>query len=201
MNGTQHESTTPDPAQQPHEPVGISARALAFWGGVLVVLVVVSLLLTDWLVSLLTAMAGAPPVGPAAAPSVQHRVPPEPRLDPHQPRALQALRSQQRQRLESYGWVDREAGLVRIPIERAIQIKSEQGLPARSGPARNGPGQSSPAEGTDPTGASEPAEATAPAEATEATEDTEANNASSASPGASPDGDQPTSPENDNVRP
>jgi DNA-binding GntR family transcriptional regulator len=33
--------------------------------------------------------------------------------------------------LHSYGWVDRDAGIVRIPIERAIEILAERGLPTR----------------------------------------------------------------------
>jgi hypothetical protein len=37
-------------------------------------------------------------------------------------------------RLSSYGWVDREAGIVRIPIDRAMDLLAERGLPARAGP-------------------------------------------------------------------
>ncbi|MBE7553545.1 MAG: hypothetical protein HS126_20945 [Anaerolineales bacterium] len=33
--------------------------------------------------------------------------------------------------LNSYGWVDKEAGVVRIPIERAIELTLERGLPTR----------------------------------------------------------------------
>lgn len=35
-------------------------------------------------------------------------------------------RARQRQLLESYGWVDRDAGLVRIPIERAMELYLQQ---------------------------------------------------------------------------
>lgn len=34
--------------------------------------------------------------------------------------------------LKSYGWVDRDKGLVHIPIERAIDILAQKGLPARA---------------------------------------------------------------------
>jgi hypothetical protein len=37
------------------------------------------------------------------------------------------------QRLTTYGWVDRNAGKVHIPIERAIQLTAERGLPTRPG--------------------------------------------------------------------
>jgi hypothetical protein len=53
----------------------------------------------------------------------------EPALDPNQPVMLRELLAKEREQLESYGWVDRDAGVVRIPIERAIQIVAENGLP------------------------------------------------------------------------
>jgi hypothetical protein len=33
--------------------------------------------------------------------------------------------------LHSYGWVDEQAGLVRIPITRAMELLTERGLPVR----------------------------------------------------------------------
>jgi hypothetical protein len=35
---------------------------------------------------------------------------------------LEALQAAQRARLEEYGWVDKEKGVVRVPIGRAMQI-------------------------------------------------------------------------------
>lgn len=37
-----------------------------------------------------------------------------------------ALRAEQQSKLRQYGWVDRDAGLARIPIERAIDLRVEQ---------------------------------------------------------------------------
>jgi hypothetical protein len=48
---------------------------------------------------------------------------------------LRALRSKEDAMLESYGWIDRKAGVIRIPIERAIELTAERGLPARKSPA------------------------------------------------------------------
>jgi hypothetical protein len=42
------------------------------------------------------------------------------------------LRAQQRA-LHEYGWVDRQKGVVRIPIERAMEIVAERGLPPVTG--------------------------------------------------------------------
>jgi hypothetical protein len=53
-----------------------------------------------------------------------------PRLqeDPHQD--LERLREADRQTLSSYGWVDREKGTVRVPIDEAMRRVLEKGLPA-----------------------------------------------------------------------
>jgi hypothetical protein len=58
--------------------------------------------------------------------------PPEPRLQISPLQDLLALRARDAAALGSYAWVDREAGIVRIPIERAIAVLAERGLPART---------------------------------------------------------------------
>ena len=35
--------------------------------------------------------------------------------------------------LRSYGWVDKNAGIVRIPIDEAIRLTLQRGLPTRKG--------------------------------------------------------------------
>jgi len=44
---------------------------------------------------------------------------------------LARLRAEEDSRLRGYGWVDREHGIVRIPIERAMELLLSEGLPAR----------------------------------------------------------------------
>jgi hypothetical protein len=76
---------------------------------------------------------GAQPVTaefPLAAESLR-RLPPEPRLQTDPRDDLNNLRGGEDRVLESYGWVDRDAGIVRIPIDRAMQLVVERGLPAR----------------------------------------------------------------------
>lgn len=55
--------------------------------------------------------------------------PPGPNLqsDPHA--ALVALRRGEDSMLTSYAWVSRDSGIVRIPIDRAIELLVENGLP------------------------------------------------------------------------
>lgn len=59
------------------------------------------------------------------------REPPEPRLQTTPRQDLQDLRQREDELLNSYRWVDRNAGTVRIPIKEAMRLTLERGLPAR----------------------------------------------------------------------
>ena len=56
---------------------------------------------------------------------------PEPRLQLDANNELRQMRAAEDAALNSYGWVDRSSGSVRIPIERAMEILAKKGLPAR----------------------------------------------------------------------
>jgi|SRR5712692_2793692 len=62
----------------------------------------------------------------------ENRLPPEPRLQTNPRQDLRDLRAREDAILGSYGWVDRNAGVVRIPIERAMQVTVQRGLPVRA---------------------------------------------------------------------
>jgi hypothetical protein len=57
--------------------------------------------------------------------------PPEPRLQTNPREDLRELRVKEEALLGSYGWVDKNAGIVRIPIDRAMTLTLQRGLPAR----------------------------------------------------------------------
>jgi hypothetical protein len=59
------------------------------------------------------------------------RQPPEPRLQTAPRQDLQDLRASEDAILNGYGWVDKNRGIVRIPIEEAMRLTLERGLPAR----------------------------------------------------------------------
>jgi hypothetical protein len=61
-------------------------------------------------------------------------VPPEPRLQNSPFDDLKRLQAEEEKALSSYGWVDRKAGIARIPIERALEIASQGGLPPAPAP-------------------------------------------------------------------
>jgi len=54
---------------------------------------------------------------------------PQPRLEKNERTEINDFRLKEEQTLNSYGWVDQKAGVVRIPIERAMQLITERGLP------------------------------------------------------------------------
>jgi hypothetical protein len=72
-------------------------------------------------------------LGPTATPFEQARaLPPLPQLQVHPVQDLDRMREEQDQALDTYGWVDRSRGIVHIPIERAMDLVLERGLPARA---------------------------------------------------------------------
>jgi hypothetical protein len=72
-------------------------------------------------------------IHPLAAPTERA---PEPRLQDRPALDLQRLRAREELQLSTYGWVDKQGGVVHIPIERAMEIVAGEGLPAREGSAR-----------------------------------------------------------------
>jgi len=68
------------------------------------------------------------PLPPLAAAGLR-RTPPEPRLEPDALLPRRRMVAEEDAALTTYGWVDREAGIVRIPIERAMELLAERGLP------------------------------------------------------------------------
>ena len=70
------------------------------------------------------------------------RLPPAPRLQANPRLELQEMRAEENAVLQSYGWVDRDQGVARMPIDEAMKIVVQRGLPARdSGAGRAGGGK------------------------------------------------------------
>jgi hypothetical protein len=57
--------------------------------------------------------------------------PPTPRLQTQPFKDVYLLRQGEQQKLTSYEWIDKGSGVVRIPIDRAIELTLQRGLPAR----------------------------------------------------------------------
>ena len=67
--------------------------------------------------------------------STQPQLPPQPRLQADPGQDLRALRQRDEAILSSYAWVNEQKGVVRIPIERAMAVLLERGLPVGSAPS------------------------------------------------------------------
>jgi hypothetical protein len=69
------------------------------------------------------------PRSPVARPTGE--LPPGPNLLTDEPSGLKTFRESEQNALTSYGWIDRNAGTVRIPIDRAKDLLIQKGLPSR----------------------------------------------------------------------
>jgi hypothetical protein len=52
------------------------------------------------------------------------------------PGTINAQHAREDAQLYSYGWVDKNAGIAHIPIQRAIELTAQKGLPSRQAPAQ-----------------------------------------------------------------
>ena len=128
----------PDGPEVRHETSDVNIRGiLLFAAGLIVAALFINV--GVWLLfELFSARAArrAAPEYPLAA-TERMRVPPEPRLQPFPPEwrtpreDLAALRAKDRELLATYGWVDENGGVVRIPIDEAMKLVVLRGLPAR----------------------------------------------------------------------
>ena len=120
-----------------HEHSDVNIRAILGFGAALVVVAAVVHLLIYGLFSYFDGREGVkvPSAYPLAA-SQGHHEPPEPRLQTDPRQDLADMRAKEDEVIGSYGWVDKNAGIVRIPIDAAMKLTLERGLPARTEPKR-----------------------------------------------------------------
>ena len=73
-------------------------------------------------------------LGPPASPfDTTRTLPPAPRLQVKPAEDLKVYRAEEDVQLNTYGWVDKGAGIIHIPIERAMELSLERGFPMRKG--------------------------------------------------------------------
>jgi hypothetical protein len=132
MADTRSTHARADHAVVHHETSDVNTGGIfRFAAGLLLTGVAIHLLV--WLLVLFLAARDARhamPEFPLAA-GQESRVPPEPRLQTNPRQDLRDLRDAEDTVLTGYGWVDRNAGIARIPIGEAMKLTVERGLPAR----------------------------------------------------------------------
>ena len=117
-------------AESGHEVSDISPLRVALTGLVLAAVIVMTLLVAYGLFYFFHGSENRARPAPSPLSYAPEPVP-EPRLEVAPGEELKALRADEDAALKTYGWVDQEKGVVRIPIDRAIDILAERGLPTR----------------------------------------------------------------------
>lgn len=114
-----------------HEESDASVSAVTKFGIGLAIISVVVLVLMVWLQNFFSNQTkrATPPPSPLMA---ERQLPPGPRLQIEPAKDLDDVRAVEDSVLNSYGWVVPNAGVVRIPIDRAIELVVQRGLPVRS---------------------------------------------------------------------
>jgi hypothetical protein len=114
-----------------HERSDVSIAAILIFAVALLVSAVIIHLLIWWLLGHFAARAARSgrPLPAMTAHTTGEPVPPEPRLQVSPAQELQEMRAAEDAILNTYGWADQQAGVVRIPIDRALQILAQRGLP------------------------------------------------------------------------
>ncbi len=124
-----------------HEPSDVNVRAIILTGiGIVILAAILYILLWLLFEALSDRQVGLHLPPPPLADRPSGPLPPEPRLQSSPSTDLREMRAEEDAILHSYGWVDEQAGVVRIPIERAMKLLAERGLPVRPAPEGQGGG-------------------------------------------------------------
>ncbi len=115
-----------------HETRDATVRYIIYFGLGMAVSVLAAFLVS-W--GLLRFLENYQSLGSPASPLAKGRVLPPagvPRLQAHPRQDLAKYLAHEKEILDTYGWVDKKDGIVRIPIERAMNILLQNGLPTRN---------------------------------------------------------------------
>jgi hypothetical protein len=123
-------TASPQPAG-PTEGDGISYRGLVWFGVILFGTTIACQILMWGLFRVFEVQTtrNDPARAPLAAPA--GTMAPPPNLLTDEPANLTRFHEQEDQVLTTYGWMDKNSGVVRIPIARAKALVLERGLPVR----------------------------------------------------------------------
>lgn len=117
------------PAQT--EGDGVNYRGIVVFVAILVVTTLVCELIVVGMYKMFDAQSRTAAVAraPLSAPALT--TPPGPNLLLDEPANLEEFRAKELHELTTYGWLDKNAGTVRLPIDRAKELLLERGLPMR----------------------------------------------------------------------
>ena len=125
MSGHEHAS------RGNYERTDINTRGVGWSGFWILVLVAVACVSMAWLYGFL--LSRQAPEAPESALATSEP-PPKPRLQVNPPAELKQQIAADKPRLEGYAWIDSKNNIVRIPIERAMELtaaRSARAIPSR----------------------------------------------------------------------
>ncbi len=133
MAEEKHPGKAAGPSSPGHETRDLQPRTILIFGIALSVTILVCLAVANWMFHYFAALqtASSPPLSPLA----RQEAPPGPHLQAQAPEDLRKFRAEEEATLNSYGWVNQQGGIVRIPIDRAMQLLVQRGLPTSGPPA------------------------------------------------------------------
>ncbi|MDQ6911292.1 MAG: hypothetical protein M3119_06315 [Verrucomicrobiota bacterium] len=126
-------------AQPGHETRDINARGVALFAAGLLVAVAVIYLAVIGVYKFFAHEIPSPDRPSRIAFDVKN-VAPQPQLQIDPAVDLEKMRAADEAKLNSYGWVDKDAGIVRISIARAMDLIAQRGLPTRGPSTQNASG-------------------------------------------------------------
>ncbi len=121
--------TTIDP-QVGHELSDLRPGYIALFGIALTAVIVAAAVITSLLIHFKAAEHSREET-PVPRLAREREATPGARLQVDANKDLRQMRAGEDAVLNSYGWVDKDSGIVRIPIDRAMEILAKRGLPAR----------------------------------------------------------------------
>ena len=114
---------------------GINYRGIVVFVGILVATTIVCELIVVGMYKMFDAQGRATGVARAPLSAPAGTLPPPPNLLVNEPANLKQFREREVNELTTYGWIDKNAGTVRLPIDRAKELILERGLPVRGSEA------------------------------------------------------------------
>ncbi len=114
-----------------HELSDLSPRNIALFGAALALIIGLTLVVTYGLFHFNYGQVRRSRPSPSPLSYIREPTP-EPRLLVKPGAELAALRAQENRLLQSYDWIDRDQGIVRIPINRAIDVIAGRDFAKRS---------------------------------------------------------------------
>lgn len=121
-----HETPPADVVSKGYDPRDVPARSVAYVGIGLFAGIIVSGAIVAGLLAQFDRLARPEPTTALEAADL---VPPGPRLETAPAEDRIAVESRAKNRLQGYAWLDRQAGTVRIPVERAMELLAARGWP------------------------------------------------------------------------